>query len=69
MLEATGSDLRELFLLGSVIEEPLEDLFVPEQVMSRLTALQLGTRVFWQPATRVVPEDFITKQIDSTFGH
>jgi hypothetical protein len=69
LLEATGPDLRELCVLGSLIEGRLEDLVMPEQVMARLTALQLGTRVFWQPATRVVPEDFITKQIDVTFGH
>jgi hypothetical protein len=67
MLEATGPSLRELCVLGSLTDGRLEDLIVPEQVMVRLTALQLGTRVFWKPATRVVPENFITRQIDALF--
>jgi hypothetical protein len=67
VLAATGPELRVLCITGSLEQGHLEDLVLPAE--ARLTSLQMGARVYWQRAAKVMSVDFITREIETELGH
>lgn len=68
VLGALGPDLRELSITGSLPDGDLESL-VPEPVAAGLSSLQLGARRYWDYGTRVMPRNFIARDIDAELGY
>jgi hypothetical protein len=64
-----GPSLTELSIDGCLRDAQIDDLVVPDHIAAQLTSLQLGTRKFGQRATRVMPVDFIRREIEAELGY
>lgn len=69
VVAAIGPALCELSIAGNLERGSLEALVLPEPIAARLTYLQLGARKLGQRATKVMPVDFITREIETELGY